>query len=84
MEHAVKTSDLVEQAKANLGIAKPNGELADDDIRAIAHWVGMKAQDTVCANGEVTFNRTGIGLMLFIALTEFPEFYSRYELSQFN
>ena len=84
MEHALTTSDLVEQAKANLNITKPNGELADDDIRVIARWVGMQAQDTACTDGEVTFNRTGLGLMLFIALTEFPEFYSRYELSQFN
>ena len=84
MEHAVKTSELVNLAKANLGITKPNGELADDDIRAIARWIGMQAQDTAYINGEVTFNRTGIDLMLFITLAEFPEFYSRYELSQFN
>ena len=84
MEHALKTSELVEQAKANLGITRPNGELTDDDIRAIARWVGTQAPDTVCTDGEVTFNRTGIDLMLFITLAEFPEFYSRYELSQFN
>ena len=84
MEHALTTSDLVNLAKANLGITKPNGELADNDIRAIARWVGMQATDIACVDGEVTFSRIGIGLMLFIALTEFPEFYSRYELSQFN
>ena len=84
MNTVFKTSQLVAQAKKACKIDKPNALMSDDDIRAVAHWVGMHAPDTSCANGEVKFRKIGIGLMLFITMMEFPDFYVRYELSQFN
>jgi hypothetical protein len=78
------TSDIIEQAKKACGIAKPNSEMTDDEIRAVVRSVAQDAPDTTWKVGKPIFGLVGIGLMLFLGLSEFPEFYMRYELSQFN
>jgi hypothetical protein len=80
----LKTSDIVEQAKKACSIAKPNSEMTDDEIRAVVRLVAEGTPDTTWEGGKVKFGLVGIGLMLFLSLSEFPEFYMRYELSQFN
>jgi len=76
---------LVDWAKANLNIIKPNSDMTDEDIRRVMCWIGMCAVDTVFVDGDKPIlRRTGIGMILSITLLEFPNFYARYELSQFN
>lgn len=78
------TSSAVDAAKQYLGIGKLNAEMTDEEIRTVCKWIGEKAPDTVWAGDKPVFGRMGISAMLFIALTEFPEFYEKYRLSQFN
>ena len=81
----VETSRLVDWAKASLNIIKLNGDMTNDDIREVIRWVGERSKDTVYIDGDKpVYGRLGIGVMLSITLLEFPEFYSRYELAQFN
>jgi hypothetical protein len=77
--------ELVTWGLANLRINKSIEELADDDIRKVVRWIGMCAVDTMFIDGDKPIlGRIGIGLMLSVTLLEFPEYYAKYELSQFN
>lgn len=72
--------ELLETIKAQYGIDKPNDEMTDDEIRQVIRFVGDRAPDTAWIDGKPQHGRQGIEVMLFLALTEFPDFYVRYEL----
>ena len=77
--------ELVGWAQANLKIMKPKEVLTDEDIREVIRWIGMCTVDTIFIDGDKPIiGRIGIGLMLTVTLLEFPEYYMKYELSQFN
>jgi hypothetical protein len=77
--------ELVEWAKFSLCIDKPNEYMTDDDIRQTIRWIGD------CSSGPIPFpcgrlrwSRLGINNMLLVTLMVFPDYYMKYELSQFN
>jgi len=77
--------ELVGWGLANLRIKKPKGTLPDKLICEVIRWVGICAVDTIFVGGDKPIlGRIGIGLMLTVTLLEFPEYYMKYELSQFN
>lgn len=77
--------ELVEWAKANLNITELNDELKEEEIREVIRWIGLCSTDTIFIDGDKPiFGRIGIGLMLSITLLEFPEYYMKYGLSQFD
>ena len=77
--------ELVDWGLANLRIKKPEGTLPDKHIREVIRWVGICAVDTIFVGGDKPIlGRIGIGLMLTVTLLEFPEYYMKYELAQFN
>jgi hypothetical protein len=81
----IESQELVDWAKANLKIIKCDEDLTNEDIREVVHWIGMCSTDTIFIDGDKPiFGRIGIGLMLSVTLLEFPEYYMKYELSQFN
>lgn len=85
LDKYMETSQLINWAKANLDIIKLNSDMTDEDIRKVIRWIGMCSVDTVFVDGDKPIlRRIGIGMMLSVTLLEFPEFYSRYELAQFN
>ena len=76
---------LVDWAQANLKIKKLKEALTDEDIREVIRWVGICAVDTIFIDGDKPIiGRIGIGLMLTMTLLEFPEYYVKHELAQFN
>lgn len=77
--------ELVTWGLANLKITKSIEALTDSEIRKVVRWIGMCSVDTIFIDGDKPIlGRIGIGLMLSITLLEFPEYYMKYELSQFN
>ncbi len=85
LDKYMEISQLIDWAKANLNIIKLNSDMTDEDIRQIVNWIGLCAVDTVFVDGDKPIlRRIGIQMMLSITLVAFPEFYSRYELAQFN
>ena len=79
------SGDLVSWGLANLRIRKPKEALTEDEIRKVIRWVGICAVDTIFVGGDKPIiRRIGIGLMLTVTLLEFPEYYMKYELAQFN
>jgi len=80
----VDTDSVVCTAKTALNISTPTEYLSDDEIRKICRWFGENAPDTIEVDGKKIIRRMGTSAMLFIALTEFPEFYERYELAPFD
>jgi len=85
LDKYMEISQLIDWAKANLDIIKLNSEMTDEDIRKVIRWIGLCAVDTVFVGGDKPIlRRIGIQMMLSVTLLAFPEFYSRYELAQFN
>jgi len=80
----VPAYQLIGWAMVNLGIAPPDAPISDQDIRQIMLWIGYNAVDTMYPDDVPKLGRIGIGLMLSVTLLEFPEYYVKYELSQFN
>ena len=80
----MSTGQLIDWAMAQLNTMKPRDQLSDDEIKKLICWIGLCAVDSILVDGEPVLNRIGIGLMLSITLLEFPKYYQRYELSQFN
>ena len=81
----MNTWELVNWASASLNIMTPSEELTDPEIRKVIRWIGSCSVDTIYIDGEITrLGRIGINNMLFVTLMEFPEYYIKYELAQFN
>ena len=79
------TWELVDWAAANLKIVRRKEALTNADIREIMRWIGMCTVDTIFIDGDKpVIGRIDIGLMLTVTLLEFPEYYMKYELAQFN
>jgi len=79
-----RIKELVASAKETCSIAKPNNEMTDDEIRTIAHWIFEQLPDTSWVDGKIVPGRAGIDLMLFVTMSEFPEFYQEHGLGQYN
>jgi len=87
MEHRTDYRDIglaVETAKQACHITTPNPEMSDDEIRTVCKWLAERAPDTTFDDGRPKLGRIGTAVMLSVALYEFPDFYDRYDLSQFN
>jgi len=78
------TRELVVLAKKACFVTKPNNEMTDDEIRIISHWIFERLPDTTWENGKMVPGRAGIDLMLFVTMSEFPEFYKEHGLGQYN
>ena len=77
--------ELVTWAAASLNIMTPSEHLSEPEIRRIMRWIGWCSVDTIYIDGEVArLGRIGISNMLFVTLMEFPAYYMKYELAQFN
>ena len=76
---------IVEMAKCDLGISKPNEELIDAEIRVIMHHIGVCATALYCIEGyDSRISLFGVETMLSICLLTFPHYYEKYQLSQYN
>jgi hypothetical protein len=76
---------LIDWAMEKINLCKLREELTDHDIAEIMQWIGICACDTIILSDDFPIiRRIGIGLMLTVTLLEFPEFYVKYRLSQFN
>jgi hypothetical protein len=77
-------SSAVGVAKDACGIHVPNSEMTDDQIVKVVRWVGEHAPDTRWEDGKPVIGRRGIEAMLTMTVVEFPEFYEKHGLSQWN
>jgi transcriptional regulator with XRE-family HTH domain len=78
-------NQLVELAKTNLNINKPNAQMTNDDIRQSIRWIGNHSFDTSHTDGEKPrLGRIGIDNMLLVTLLVFPDYYMQYQLTQRN
>jgi hypothetical protein len=75
------TGDLVSQGKEACGVQTPTDEMSDAEIRRVVRWIALSS---VLVEGDLLANRKAVELMLFVAISEFPEFYTRYGLAQYN
>ena len=80
----LKTSEVIEIAKISYGIDKPNSSMTDAEIKTVIRLAAHHTPGTHFEEGKLVFGLIGIGMMLFLTLMEFPDFYARHGLSQLN
>ena len=81
----MEVHEIVELAMFDLGISKAKEELVDSDIKKIMHYIGQWADETDFTNPfSPRIGLFGVGIMLTVCLLEFPEYYEKYQLSQYN
>jgi hypothetical protein len=81
----MEASEIVDLAMVDLCIYKPKEELEDAEIKAIMRYIGQWAEENDFTN--LCSPRLGlfaVGVMLTVCLLEFPIYYQKYELSQYN
>jgi hypothetical protein len=75
------TGELVDLGKVACEVKTPTDEMSDAEIRLVVRWI---ATTLVKVEGDILANWDAVQLMIFIAVSEFPEFYTRYGLAQYN
>ena len=76
---------LVESMKAVLDIDKPNSEMSDAEIKAVAREIGELSEDTMFDDyGQPIFGHKGIDWMKLTVLYCFPKYWEKMGLAQFN
>ncbi|MDD5704195.1 MAG: hypothetical protein PHU23_19345 [Dehalococcoidales bacterium] len=78
------TNKLIKLAMYDNNITKPREQLNDNDIKEIMVWIGLCAVDTMLLEDRPLIGRIGLGLMLTVTLLEFPEYFNKHNLAQFN
>jgi len=84
LEDYFTADQLTNWAMINMQIPKPHCRITEEDIRHIMRWIGYNAIDTMYPDDIPKLGRIGIGLMLTVTLLEFPAYYVKHKLSQFN
>ena len=76
---------IVDWAMYDLGMGSSTKGLPDADISKIMHYVGVWATRVETpAIDSPRISPFGISMMLSVCLQVFPDYYERYQLSQFN
>lgn len=76
---------LLDWAKANLNIMKPDRDMSEDDVARAMRWIGASSVDTIYVDGDKPkLGRIGINNMLTVTLLMFPKLYEEYRLTQWN
>ena len=76
---------LVESMKDILEIDKPNYEMTDDEIKAVAREIGQLSEDTTFdEKGQPIFGHKAIDWMKLTVLYCFPKYWEKMGLAQFN
>jgi len=84
-DESLEIVSLVESMKAILEIDKPNSEMSDAEIKAVAREIGKLSEDTIFGeNGEPEFGHKAISWMVTTVLFCFPAYYEKMGLAQFN
>ena len=83
-DELLTTQELINLAKVACHVDTPTESMTDEEIRKAVRWIAMTISDWRGTGGDLLLNRSAQEIMLFMAISEFPEFYTRHELSQYN
>jgi len=76
---------LLDWAKANLNIVKPDNDMSEDEVARTMRWIGASSIDTMYVDSDKPhLGRIGINNMLTVTLMVFPKLYEEYRLAQWN
>ena len=83
--NALKVRDIVDIACDECNIHLPlmpnmPHDLPDEQIAEICRWIGRNAPDCMIIDNEQVIGTIGWDTMMFITLTEFPDFFVRNQL----
>ncbi len=78
------TDTIIDIVRGDLGISASGPYMTDEEVASVMKYLASGAPDTMWFDDKPIFGRIGVSLMLSLTLYEFPEFYERHGLSQFN
>ena len=85
ISECVHPSELISRAKEVCEITTPNDQMTDEQIRDVLLYIGRSMPDTNWLNPDnPKVGQYGLGVMLFLGLTVFPEFMVRRGLIRWN
>ena len=84
-DESMELGSVVESFKDMLQIDKPNSEMTDEEIKEVCRAIGELSPDTTYGDdGEIIFGNQGIDFMIQVCLYQFPMYWEKYNLAQFN
>lgn len=79
-EEYLEISDLVVTVCSLCGIPTFAHNLNNDEIARVCRWIGEHAPGSSMIDGKMAISTEGFDAMIFITITEFPEFYVEHQL----
>ena len=78
---ALEVSDLVDCVCSECGIPRFRLGMGDDGIARVCRWIGERAPGSKMIDGKMAISVDGFDAMIFITMTEFPDFYEKHQLA---
>jgi len=81
-EEYMEAGELVDNICTRCGIPSFRLGMTDDEIAVVCRWIGERAPGSKKdVEGKVAISTDGFDAMMFITITEFPEFYKKHQLA---
>lgn len=75
-----EVSDLIVTVCSLCGIPTFAHNLSDEEIARVCRWIGEHAPGSKKVDGEVIIGVDGFDAMIFITITDFPQFFEEHKL----
>lgn len=77
----LEVSDLIDLACSQCGIPTFRHNLKDEEIAEVCRWMGEHAPGSKKVDGKLIISVDGFDAMIFITITEFPQFFEEHKLA---
>ena len=82
VEGFMDVEELIDVACSACGIPRFRLGMGDEEIAKVCKWIGEQAPSNELVDGKKVIGAEGFDAMIFLTMTEFPEFYERHQLAK--
>lgn len=76
-----EVDELVSVVCLQCGIPRLRHDLNDEEIARVCRWIGEHAPNTTTVDGKLAISAEGFDAMIFLTITEFPQFFEKHKLA---
>lgn len=80
-EEYLEVADLVDVTCSQCGIPSFRLGMSDEETAKVCRSIGERAPGSGLIDGKQVISVDGFDAMIFVAITEFPKFYEKYNLA---
>jgi len=80
-EEYMEVDEVVDVVCSLCGIPSFRMGMGNEEIAKVCRWVGEHAPGSKKVDGKMAISADGFDAMIFITITEFPEFYEKHQLA---